>query len=282
MSVWKISRLWANDPFSFIIDLKRGTTFIEMTELTLTNHHRPLVEAACLATSLENWKSFPVWFSFHVFMRLIFTNVIMQHTSHFKWLHCRPSVAQGPSHYHHGDSRTPLWHRHNREVGYSTITSELPFSISDVTWMELFIWSCSTEASHCIETSTRATCGSYLSLRLPDMSRTCRKQRITFHSRGDLISCRHSSLAPEPGCYDKAYPRSWKWHWQITTCQCIWQCQHIWLMDTHMCTNTYIFLLYAVHVETSLLDLIRFDAVNSKAFTFSLDIESYCSLRNEV
>lgn len=70
-----------------------------------------------MSTSLENRKStIPAWFSFHVFMRLILTNIIMQHTSHFKWLHRHPSVAQGPSHCHHGDSRTPLWQTQQSSV----------------------------------------------------------------------------------------------------------------------------------------------------------------------
>lgn len=119
------------------------------------------------------------------------------------------------------------------EVSNSTITSQLPFNICNVSWIELFIWSCSNEASHCIkiQTSLRVTCRSYLSVQLPDTfpQNTCQKQRITFHSWGDLILRCHSSLAPEPGCYDsKAYPHCSKWHWQIIICQRVWQqtCTH--------------------------------------------------------
>lgn len=124
----------------------------------------------------------------------------------------------------------------------STVTFKLLFSICNAPWMELFIWSCSAEASHCIKTGSRVTRGSYLSLSFPDMFPlkpcTSWKQRITFHSRGILISCRHFWLAPEAGCYDsKAYPRCWKWHRQIITRQYIWQCQHIWLAQTHTHTH---------------------------------------------
>ncbi len=79
-------------------------------------------------------------FSFHVFMRLIFTNIIMQHTSHFKWLHNRRSVAQGPSHCHHGDSRTQLWHKHNR-AQWKSVTLQLHPNFHSVSVMFLE-WNC--------------------------------------------------------------------------------------------------------------------------------------------
>lgn len=103
--------------------------------------------------------------------------------------------------------------------------------------MELFIWSCSTEANHWIKTSSGVTCRSYPSVQLPDIfpeNHTFGKQRFAF-SFGDVcISCCHFSLAPEAGCCDsKAYPHCWKWHWQIMTCQSIWQHQHNFLTHTH-------------------------------------------------
>ena len=73
-------------------------------------------------------------------MRLIFTNIIMQHTSHSKWLHRHPSEAQGPSHCHHGDSRTPLWHRHNR-AHWKSVTLQLHPNFHSVSVMFLE-WNC--------------------------------------------------------------------------------------------------------------------------------------------
>lgn len=94
-----------------------------------------------VSTSLKNrTPSTTAWFSFHVFMRLIFTNIIMQHTSHSKWLHRHPSEAQGPSHCHHGDSRTPLWHRHNR-AHWKSVTLQLHPNFHSVSVMFLE-WNC--------------------------------------------------------------------------------------------------------------------------------------------
>lgn len=108
-------------------------------------------------------------------MRLIFTNIIMQHTSHFKWLHHIISIPLQRRDHHTVTMETtgPCYETSTQcwlEVCNSTITSKLPFSICNVPWMEVFIWSCSTEANHCIKTRTswRATCRSYLSLQLPD------------------------------------------------------------------------------------------------------------------
>lgn len=138
------------------------------------------------------------------------------------------------------DSSRTQW-----KVSNSTITSELSFRICNVPWMELFIWSCSTEANHCIKTSSRVTCGSYLSLQLPDTfppNHTCRKQRITFHSG---VSSSHVVI---PYWLQRlvvvtARRHCWKWHWQIITHQCVWQCQHIWLAQTRRHAKPDIFLL---------------------------------------
>jgi len=73
-------------------------------------------------------------------MELIFTNIIMQHASHFKWLHRHLSVAQGPSHCHHGDSRTSLWHRHNR-AQWKSVTLQLHPNFHSVSVMFLE-WNC--------------------------------------------------------------------------------------------------------------------------------------------
>lgn len=173
----------------------------------------------------------PAWFTFHIFMRLIFTNIIMQHTSHFKWLHRHSSVAQGPSHCHHGDSRTPLWHRRNRAQRKS-VTLRLRPNFHSVSVMFLE-WNCLSGLAPLkpiivlrpgrgwpVGLTCHSSCLTHSPK--PHMSKTA--------NRISLLGCRHSSLAPEAGCYDsKAYPRCWKWHWQIITRQCIWQCQHIWL-----------------------------------------------------
>lgn len=55
-----------------------------------------------------------------------------------------------------------------QENSVTTVASKLSFGICNAPQMEMFIWSCSTEASHWIKTSVRVTCGSYLSLQLPD------------------------------------------------------------------------------------------------------------------
>lgn len=144
------------------------------------------------------------------------------------------------------DSSRTQW-----KVSNSTITSELSFRICNVPWMELFIWSCSTEANHCIKTSSRVTCGSYLSLQLPDTfppNHTCRKQRITFHSG---VSSSHVVI---PYWLQRlvvvtARRHCWKWHWQIITHQCVWQCQHIWLAQTRagMRNQTFFYFFLVGH-----------------------------------
>lgn len=80
-----------------------------------------------------------VWLSFHVFMRLIFTNIIMQHTSHFKWLHHHPSKAQEPSHCHHGDRRSPTPTR--AELSEKSVTRQLHPNFHSVSVMFLE-WNC--------------------------------------------------------------------------------------------------------------------------------------------
>lgn len=77
-------------------------------------------------------------------------------------MHYLSSGAQGPSHCHHGDGRT----QPRQENSVTRVTSQLSFGICN--GMEMFIWSCFSEASHWIKTSLRVTCGSYLSLQQPD------------------------------------------------------------------------------------------------------------------
>lgn len=67
----------------------------------------------------------------------------------------------------------------------TTVASKLSFGIYNAPQMGMFIWSCSTEASHWIKTSLRVTCGSYLSLQLPDtflQNHACQNRRIAFDS----------------------------------------------------------------------------------------------------
>lgn len=72
-----------------------------------------------------------------------------------------------------------------QENPVTTVASKLSFGICNAPQMEMFIWSCSTEASHWIKTSLRVTCGSYLSLQLPDtcpQNRACKNRRIELQS----------------------------------------------------------------------------------------------------
>lgn len=80
-----------------------------------------------------------MWLSFHAFMRLIFTNIIMQHTSHFKWLHHHPSKAQEPSHCHHGDRRSPT--PTLAELSEKSVTRQLHPNFHSVSVMFLE-WNC--------------------------------------------------------------------------------------------------------------------------------------------
>lgn len=152
------------------------------------------------------------------------------------------------------------------EVSNSTITSKLSFSISNVPWMELFIWSCSTEANHCIKTSSGVTRGSYLPLQLPDtfpQNRTCRKQRIAFHSGGELIPCCHSSLAPGARCCDSTSSLLEVAPTNHNTSAWLTVSAH--LSRTHTCMrNPYIFqLLFLWGPRGDWLDLIVFSHLHN-------------------
>lgn len=100
-----------------------------------------------------------------------------------------------------------------QEDSVTTVASKLSFGICNAPQIEMFIWSCSTEASHWIKTSLRVTCGSYLSLQLPDtfpQHHACQKRPTAVHSAAVLAPRYRSSLAPEAGCYDrKARHASW-------------------------------------------------------------------------
>lgn len=178
-------------------------------------------------------------------MRLIFTNIIMQHTSQFKSLLLSPRSS--------GTTALSPWRQEDPALTLAKqwksvtlqLTSKLFFSICNVPWMELFIWFCSTEANHCFKTSARVTCGSYLSLKQPDTSHPppptphsqTKRQNPRFTPRGGLILCRHSP--PAPGGDDRgSHPRCWKRHRQITTRQRIWHRQSIGPARTRLSTLT--------------------------------------------
>lgn len=105
-----------------------------------------------------------------------------------------------------------------QEDSVTTVASKLSCGICNAPQMEMFIWSCSTEASHWIKTSLRVTCGFYLSLQLPDsfpQNHACQKRPIAVLARR-----RRSSLAPRDR---KARLRGWKWQRWITARRCVWQ-----------------------------------------------------------
>lgn len=194
-------------------------------------------------------------------MRLILTNIIMQHTSHLKRLQCRLLVAQGPSHYHHGDSRAPLRLWDNR-ARWKSVTLQLHPNFHSVSVMFLD-WNCLSGLAPLkpliVLRPVRGwavgfTCHSSC-LTHPPAKTAHRKNSESRFTPGMFSACVViASLAPEAGCYDSdAYPHHrWKCHWQIIARQCIGRCQHIGLADTHTCTNTSASLCF--HACGDLLD----------------------------
>lgn len=189
-----------------------------------------------------------MWLSFHAFMRLIFTNIIMQHTSHFKWLHHHPSKAQEPSHCHHGDRRSPT--PTLAELSEKSVTRQLHPNFHSVSVM-FPEWNCLSGLAPLkpiivlrpvLGWPAGLTCHSNCLTHSPP-NHTCRKQRITFHSG---VSSSHVVI---PYWLQRlvvvtARRHCWKWHWQIITHQCVWQCQHIWLAQTRACMRNQTFFYF--------------------------------------